>query len=155
MGLDGGTFSLERAQLIVVRPHVPGALYLPVSWPAAIECVVLRQSGSILAAFLVIHVGQFRLGDKTVIATKAGEMEDVYALVTATLAKKPMAIAYCVATLALGSHLWKGWTSAVNTLFPKPSPHTNNAIFIGRVLVRSGSQPLACSTCCRALNLCD
>ena len=92
--------------------------------------------------FLVVHVFQFRIGKKdsvplpTVEGEPAGEMEDVHSLMHTTLAdSKPMALAYCAATLALASHLWRGWTSAVNAL-DLGSEHVPNAILIGRVLVR-------------------
>lgn len=100
------------------------------------------QSGTVLLVFLVVHVFQFRFGKKdpislpvTVEGEPAGEMQDVHTLMHATLAdSKPMALAYCAATLALATHLWRGWTSLVNSL-DLESDHVPNAIFIGRVLV--------------------
>ena len=46
MGLDGGTLSLERAQLIVVRLHLPGALRLLSPGQLQLSCVTAERLDS-------------------------------------------------------------------------------------------------------------
>jgi hypothetical protein len=94
--------------------------------PGAAQLIL---SGSALAVFLCIHVKQFRFGELAVPG-------DIHTLARATLSDRKMAGGYCVAVVALGVHLWKGWGSVVIALRLGPE-HTANARFIGRLVVRT------------------
>jgi len=94
--------------------------------PGAAQLIL---SGSALAVFLCIHVKQFRFGELAVPG-------DIHTLARATLSDREMASGYCVAVVALGVHLWKGWGSVVIALRLGPE-HTANARFIGRLVVRT------------------
>ncbi len=102
-------------------------------------------TGSILLAFVILHVAQFRFGlfggleYKTMIDGK--EVRDLYRLVVETFANPAWVAGYMAVTLLLGAHLRHGFWSAfqsVGLLDPQLRPLAYSAGGVFAVIVALG-----------------
>jgi len=73
----------------------------------------LALSGSVLLAFVVIHVRTFRFGPWYTTSVDGVEMRDIWRLQKEVFSSLPVVVWYIVAVVILGAHLFWGWQKTV------------------------------------------
>lgn len=82
----------------------------------------MALTGSLLLAFVVLHVMHFKYGPKDMVMLHGEEVKDLYSLVVSEFKSFPMVVLYVTAMAMLGMHLRHGVWSALQSLaLTKPS----------------------------------
>ena len=79
------------------------------------ERAKLALTGTLVTAFLVVHVQHFRLGPSAH-PLAAGGVRDFYKDVAGVLASPTMAAFYAAGAAGVGAHAWWGWEKAARKL---------------------------------------
>eukprot|EP00808_Paulinella_micropora_P014463 g23063.t1 len=98
---------------------------------------ILAISGTVVWSFVVVHVMDFRLADKTGYVFKFGSGDtgyDFYAMSVALFSSPLKVFHYCTSVLILCCHLWVGWPKTVIRMkFDRDSAEA--ARNLGRVMI--------------------
>eukprot|EP01062_Namystynia_karyoxenos_P061096 TRINITY_DN5307_c0_g2_i1.p1 TRINITY_DN5307_c0_g2~~TRINITY_DN5307_c0_g2_i1.p1 ORF type:complete len:246 (+),score=76.03 TRINITY_DN5307_c0_g2_i1:78-815(+) len=135
----------SAAYITLTTPAKRGAYSgLPTAWDWRSKTIVMGTTGSVLLAFIVVHLQDFRFGTvyPTTLETitenpyTGGPVEarDLYRLQLEVLSSEAHAFFYLVAVAAVWYHLSYGWSTAVRKL-GIPSEHIPNATLIGNLLL--------------------
>jgi L-lactate dehydrogenase (cytochrome) len=104
--LSGAFLTLKDGKL--APPRAGGAA----AWATTAR---LALTGSVLAAFVVMHLQHLRFGASGAPATRTGA-RDLHADVVRTLADARVAVLYAAAALAVGAHTFWGWEKAARKM---------------------------------------
>jgi succinate dehydrogenase / fumarate reductase cytochrome b subunit len=98
-------------------------------------------TGAILAAFLVLHVANFKYGVKTFVVYDGVEVRDLYSLVAGAFRRTEYVVWYVFALSLVGVHLFHGFSSAFQSLgvhHPRYTPILKAAGAVYAITVAAG-----------------